>query len=243
VAKGGDSIGVTTVELLGADVVAGEASGTVVDVVAGGPVGTTAHPGGSGDPAFRSAGTVVTVPPPTSSPTAVVPVSALDPVATNTTTPDTGAMESRTTPVDDTRWTESTPLPTATAIQPTGPPSDPPKDPESRSRDEPAAGTPSAGAVIEAVDTAWAFESSRVSVRHPMTPGRTVPACPGPTVALPVDAVPVDGVPDHVEEVDEPSGMGSAQGRSPPAGTGCPGYTLRPAGRSRRRRGRSHPKG
>ena len=170
VVAGGVCIGGIPVDVVAPGVVVVTGWPGMVDgVVTGGPGGGAVHAGAPDIAVAWSTGTVVTTAPVESSPTADVPVANVEPVVASTTTPDAGLMTSTIAPVGDTRCAEDTPLPTCKATQETGPPSASPNDPEPTTPIDPGACALSVGIESEALPTAWASDSSRVSAWHPDT--------------------------------------------------------------------------
>lgn len=164
----GEVVAVVEVVVVGVvDVVVVVGVGVVVVGVTGVPVGAgqlAVAPG----PVVCPTGTVPTTVPLWSRPTTEAPSRLAWPVATSTTIPLFGAMESTTTP-PTLNWAEATPSPTETATQPTGAPSVVPKEPEPSTSKAPEVMGAVAGSETEPVPTAWSVDSSRTSVVQPDT--------------------------------------------------------------------------
>ena len=191
----------------------------VAGVVTGGPGGGAVHAGAPDIAVAWSTGTVATTAPVESIPTADVPVAKVEPVVASTTTPDAGLMTSTTAPVGDISCAEDTPLPTCKATQETGPPSASPNDPEPTTPIDPGSCPLSVAIESEALHTAWASDSSRVSAWHPDTWAGWVsigpepvelPLLPGPLlVEPPLPAVPVTAGWAHIAPNGHCIGVGS----------------------------------
>jgi len=138
----------------------------VVVVEGGGTTGTVEQPGPD-VPAPWSDGTAPVVPS-CSIPITEVAARAVEPTAASTATPDAGAMASSTDPVEVTRWTEVTELPTSTATHAAGAPSASPNDPLPRISTSDAVSAPCVGAARVVDETAWSVENSTVSCWHPL---------------------------------------------------------------------------